>query len=81
MLHVDASSKGLSCVLYQKIDEEIKILGFGSRTLNKIEQKYHSSKLEFLGFKWAVTKHFRDYLLYAPVADVYTDNNPLVYVL
>ena len=45
MLHVDASSKGLGCILYQKIDEEIKILGYGSRTLNKTEQKYHSSKL------------------------------------
>ena len=63
MLHVDASSKGLGCALYQKIDGEIKILGYGSRTLSKTEQKYHSSKLEFLGLKWAVTEHFRDYLL------------------
>ena len=37
-------SKGLGCALYQKIDDQIKILGFGSRTLNNIEQKYHSSK-------------------------------------
>ena len=28
-----------------------------------------------------MTEHFRDYLLYASVADVYRDNNPLVYVL
>ena len=48
------------------------MLVYGSRTLNKTEQKYHSSKLEFLGLKWAVTEHFRDYLLYAPVVDVYT---------
>ena len=81
VLHIDASSKGLGCALYQKINGEIKILGYGSRTLSKAEQKYHSSKLEFLGLKWAVTEHFRDYLFYAPIVDVYTDNNPLVYVL
>ena len=34
MLHVDASSKWLSCALYQKIDVRIKILGYGSRTLS-----------------------------------------------
>ena len=28
-----------------------------------------------------MTEHFRDYLFYAPIVDVYTDNNPLVYVL
>ena len=56
-------------------------VGYGSRTLNKTEQKYHSSKLLFLGLKWAVTEYFQDYLLYAPVVDVCTDNNPLVYIL
>ena len=81
ILHIDASGKGLGCALYQQINGELKVLGYGSRTLNKTEQQYHSSKLEFLGLKWAVTEHFRDYLLYAPVVEVYTDNNPLVYVL
>ena len=38
-------------------------------------------KLEFLGLKWAVTEQFRDYLYYAPEFVVYTDNNPLTYVL
>ena len=81
MLHVDASSKGLGCAFYQRVDEEIEILGYGTGTLNKTEQKYHSSKLEFLGLKWTVTEHFRDYLLYAAVVYVYTDNNYIVYVL
>ena len=31
--------------------------------------KYHSSKLEFLALKWAMTKQFK------------TDNNPLTYVM
>ena len=81
ILHVDASNKGLGCALYQKVDNQINILGYGSRTLNKTEQKYHSTKLEFLALKWSVTEHFRDYPQYASVIDVYTDNNPLVYIL
>ena len=41
----------------------------------------HSGKLEFLALKWAVTEQFRDHLYYAPEFFVYTDNNPLTYVL
>ena len=41
----------------------------------------HSGKLEFLALKWAVTEQSRDYLYYAPEFVVYTDNNPLTYVL
>lgn len=47
------------------------------------EKNYHlhSSKLEFLALKWAMCDKFRDYLYYAPTFTVYTDNNPLTYVL
>ncbi len=31
--------------------------------------------------KWAVCDHFRDYLYYASEFTVYTDNNPLTYIL
>ena len=41
----------------------------------------HSGKLEFLALKWSVTEQFRDCLYYAPEFVVYTDNNPLTYVL
>ena len=44
------------------------------------EPKYHSSKLEFLALKWAVTEQFREYLQYQPFT-VGTDNNPLTYIL
>ncbi|KAL9967828.1 hypothetical protein ACROYT_G026125 [Oculina patagonica] len=36
---------------------------------------------KFLASKWEVTEQFRDYLCYAPEFVVYTDNNPLTYVL
>ena len=65
ILHVDASQKGLGTVLYQKQNGTIRVIGYGSRTLTPSEQNYHlhSGKLEFLGLKWAVTEHFRDYLI------------------
>ena len=37
-------------------------------------------KLEFLALKWAVTDRFHKYL-YGGQFDVYTDNNPLTYIL
>ena len=53
---------------------------FGSRELKGEEAKYHSSKLEFLALKWAITEQFREYLQYRPFT-VLTDNNPLTYIL
>ena len=44
------------------------------------EPKYHSSKLEFLALKWAITEQFREYLQYQPFT-ICTDNNPLTYIL
>ena len=81
ILHTDASEKGLGAALYQRQDGKLRVIG--SRTLTIAEKNYHlhSSKLEFLALKWAITEQFRDYLYYAPHFTVYTDNNPLTYVL
>ena len=83
ILNTDASYDGLGAVLYQRLgeDEELKVIGFASRTLRTSEKNYHSSKLEFLSLKWAVTEAFRDYLYYAKHFTAYTDNNPLTYVM
>ena len=55
-------------------------MAYASRGLKGGELKYHSSKLEFLALKWAMTKQFREYLQYQPFL-VRTDNNLLTYVL
>lgn len=81
ILHTDASQKGLGAVLYQKQDDKMRVIGYGSRTLTPAEQNYHSGKLEFLALKWAVCDKFKDYLFYAPHFTIFTDNNPLTYVL
>ena len=44
------------------------------------EKNYHLTKLEFLALKWAVTKHFKEYLPYQPFL-VKTDNYPLTYIM
>ena len=41
---------------------------------------YSSAKHELLALKWAVMEKFRDYLL-GLQSQVYTDNNPLTYVM
>ena len=83
ILHMDASEVGLGAVLYQKQNGILKGIAYGSRTLCPAEKNYHlhSGKLDFLALKWAICEQRRDYLYYAPSFVVYTDNNPLTYVL
>ena len=83
IVHTDASEEGLGAVLYQKQNDCLRVIAYASRTLTPSERNYHlhSGKLELLALKWAVTDQFKDYLYYAPKFVVYTDNNPLTYVL
>lgn len=61
----------------------MRVIGYGSRSLTKAEKNYylHSGKLEFLALKWAVCEHFMDCLYHAPHFVIYTDDNPLTYIL
>ena len=83
VLHTDASQDGLGAVLYQRQEGRLRVIAYASRTLTPAERNYHlhSGKLEFLALKWSVCDKFRDYLYYAPSFVVYTDNNPLTYIL
>lgn len=83
VLHTDASEQGIGAVLYQRQGGKLRVIAYGSRTLTPVERNYnlHSGKLEFMALKWAISEKFRDYLFYAPHFIVYTDNNPLTYVL
>ena len=83
MLHCDASQDGLGAVLYQRQEGKTRVISFASRTLTPAEKNYHlhSGKLEFLALKWAVCDRFSDYLHYGPAFEIFTDNNPLTYLL
>ena len=80
LLKMDTSKEGLGAVLFQKqADGWFHLVAYGSWALTAHEKNYHSTKLEFLALKWAVTEHFKEYLLYQPFL-VKTDNNPLTYI-
>ena len=80
-LYTEASDGGLGAVLTQiSEDGKERPVAFASRTLSKSEKNYDAHKLEFLALRWAVTDHFHEYL-YGGTFEVYTDNNPLTYVL
>ncbi|XP_053878901.1 uncharacterized protein LOC128834319 [Malaclemys terrapin pileata] len=80
ILHTDASLEGLGAVLYQEVEGKHKPVAFASRGLSDSETRYPIHKLEFLALKWAITEKFRNYL-YGAQFQVWTDNNPLTYVL
>ena len=75
-LLTDSSSEGLGAVLYQKQDGKLRVIAYASRSVSKSESHYPAHKLGFLALKWAVCEKFHEYL-----CEVYTDNNPLTYVL
>ena len=79
-LHVDACGTGLGAILYQTQEGKKRVIACASRSLSKSESRYPAHKLEFLALKWALTDQFYEYL-YGNTFDVYTDNNPLTYVL
>ena len=81
LLETDASIEGLGVVLSQKQDDgHYHPVSYASHGLKGGKLKYHSSKLEFLALKWALTEQFREYLQYQPFL-VRTNNNPLTYVM
>ena len=60
-LETDASKEGLGAVHLQDSDDgQYRPEAFTSRELKGGEPKYHSSKLEFLALKWAITEQFRE---------------------
>ena len=71
----------MGAVLYQNDDNgHQKVIAYASRSLSNTEHNYPAHKLEFLALKWAITDRFHKYL-YGGQFDVYTDNNPLTYIL
>ena len=81
LLKTDASKGGFGAVLSQKQEDGwFHLVAYGSQALTVHEKNYHSTKLEFLALKWAITEHFKEYLLYQPFS-VKTDNNLLMSII
>ena len=81
LLETDTLKEGLGAVLSQKQEDgQFHPVAYGSQALTTHEKNYHSMKLDILALKWAITEHFKEYLLYQPFL-VKTDNNPLTYIM
>ena len=81
VLYTDSSSEGLGAVLYQRQEGKLRVIVYASRSVSKSESHYPAHKLEFLALKWVVCEKFHKYLYGSKSFEVYTDNNPLTYVL
>ena len=81
LLETDDLRRDWGAVLSQKQEDgPFHLVVYGSWALTTHEKNDHSTKLEFLALKWAITEHFKEYLLYQPFL-VKTDNNPLMYIM
>ena len=80
-LHTDACGSGLGAILYQTNEDSMDAgITYASRSLTKAKSHYLPHKLEFLTLKWAVVEKFHEYL-YGSNFNVYTNNNPITYIL
>ena len=79
-VYTDASEIGLGAVISQVQGGIEYVIAYVSRSLNKAERRYDAHKLEFLALKWSVTDRFHEYL-YGGEFEVYTDNDPLTYIM
>lgn len=61
-LHTDASSIGYGGILFQKHNNQLRVIAYFSKRTSNEESKYHSYELETLAVFYAI-KHFRVYLL------------------
>ena len=57
------------------------VISYASRSVSKAESNYPAHKLKFLALKWSVCEKFHEYLYGSKPFEIYTDNNPLTYVL
>ena len=82
ILAVDASLDGLGAVLSQvpKGESKARPIAFASKTLSGPQRKYPAYKLEFMALKWSVCEKFSHWLKGRSFT-IWTDNNPLTYLL
>ena len=80
-LHTDASGLGLGAILYQTLgDGTDRVIAYASRTLSRSERNYPTYKLEFLALNLSLCDRLHEYL-YGANFEVFTDKNPLTYIL
>lgn len=82
ILSIDASLDGLGAVLSQipAGEKKARPIAFASKTLSTSQKRYPAHRLEFLALKWSVCEKFSHWLI-GQTFTVWTDNNPLTYIM
>lgn len=75
-VYVDASPVGLSAVLVQMNNSNMKIIQVASKSLTSVEQRYSQTEREALAITWAC-EHLHIYL-YGNHFTIHTDHKPLL---
>ncbi|MEM6349118.1 MAG: ribonuclease H family protein, partial [Bacteroidota bacterium] len=81
----DACKLGLGATLLQKHGtlpdgkDDLRVVFYASRYLNKFESEYSTSELEMLGVVWSL-EHFKHYIFGKKIS-IYTDHQALVSIL
>ncbi|KAI7799059.1 hypothetical protein IRJ41_016640, partial [Triplophysa rosa] len=82
ILSIDASLDGLGAVLSQIPggEEKARPVAFTSKSLSNSQKRNPAHKLKFLALKWGVCEKFSHWLK-GHTFTIWTDNNPLTYIL
>ena len=82
ILSTDASLDGIGAVLSQVPvgEERARPIAFASKSLSRSQANYPAHRLEFLALKWSVCDKFSHWLK-GHKFTVWTDNNPLTYIM
>jgi len=82
ILSTDASLDGIGAVLSQVPvgEDKARPVAFASKSLSRSQTRYPAHRLEFLALKWAVCEKFSHWLK-GHKFTVWTDNNPLTYIM
>ncbi|MCA9368054.1 DDE-type integrase/transposase/recombinase, partial [Candidatus Kaiserbacteria bacterium] len=80
LIFVDASDVAAGAVIFQRIEEKLKVVAFYSKLFNSAQRNYSASEREMLGIIMVLDK-FRTFLLFGPKIHVFTDHQALVSVI
>jgi len=78
-IQTDASDQAVAGCLSQKSDDGVeRPLGFASTKLTEVQKRWSTIKKEAYAVVFALQKF--EHIVYASHKELYTDNNPLVYI-
>lgn len=82
ILSIDASLDGLGVVLSQIPlgKDKARPIAFVSKTLSASQRRYPAHRVESMALKWSVCEKFSHWLK-GHTFSVWTDNNPLTYIM